>query len=211
MKVANISKFQKTWQNLYWKKEEGKKRIQDKPWKTCCPALFGIFCILLQRSTKKPSGNGGKRFAKFGSNPKRPGWTTQGSPRIVRLAYRRSARGWQSCHASTFRSTVALSITPRSLSVCPWKMVVGSNLSYWEGNFSGARLSFGRLSLIYWWYIHNLDLQHVLSQIPFISMFCMLFAEIHPNFEAVYDASRFMRLIFFQRITHVRVDRFIRI
>ncbi len=26
----------------------------------------------------------------------------------------------------------------------PWKMVVGRVLSYWEGNFSGAMLNFGR-------------------------------------------------------------------
>ena len=29
-------------------------------------------------------------------------------------------------------------IHPRSLTVRPWKMVVGRLLSYWEGNFSGA-------------------------------------------------------------------------
>ena len=28
---------------------------------------------------------------------------------------------------------------------CPWKMMVGRLLSYWEGNFSGAMLNFGRV------------------------------------------------------------------
>ena len=30
----------------------------------------------------------------------------------------------------------------------PWKMVVGRLLSYWEGNFSGAMLNFGRVFMI---------------------------------------------------------------
>ncbi len=36
-----------------------------------------------------------------------------------------------------------LVLRPRSLTACPWKMVVGRLLSYWEGNFSG--LNFGRI------------------------------------------------------------------
>ena len=34
---------------------------------------------------------------------------------------------------------------PRSLTARPWKMVVGRLLSYWEGNFSGVILNFGRV------------------------------------------------------------------
>ena len=33
-------------------------------------------------------------------------------------------------------------VTPRNLTVCPWKMVVGWLLSYLEGIFSGAMLNF---------------------------------------------------------------------
>ncbi len=36
-------------------------------------------------------------------------------------------------------------IHPRSLTARPWKMVVGRLLSYWEGNFSGDMLNFGRV------------------------------------------------------------------
>ena len=38
------------------------------------------------------------------------------------------------------------SLHPRSLTARPWKMVVGRLLSYWEGNFSGAMLNFGRVN-----------------------------------------------------------------
>ncbi len=36
-------------------------------------------------------------------------------------------------------------LLPQSLTARPWKMVVGRLLSYWEGNFSGAMLNFGRV------------------------------------------------------------------
>ena len=36
--------------------------------------------------------------------------------------------------------------TTWNLTVRPWKMAVGRLLSYWEGNFSGAMLNFGRVT-----------------------------------------------------------------
>ena len=35
---------------------------------------------------------------------------------------------------------------PPKFNIAPEKMVVGRLLSYWEGNFSGAMLNFGRVS-----------------------------------------------------------------
>ena len=39
----------------------------------------------------------------------------------------------------------------------PWKTVVGRLLSYWEGNFSGAMLNFGRVNIIF---VNQIDGSH---------------------------------------------------
>ena len=46
-----------------------------------------------------------------------------------------------------------ISGTPLKFNIAPSKRVVGRLLSYWEGNFSGAMLNFGRVSFlpIGWW------------------------------------------------------------
>ena len=43
------------------------------------------------------------------------------------------------------------SIHPWSLTARPWKMMVGRLVSYWEGNFWGAMLNFGRVANCLGW------------------------------------------------------------
>ena len=44
----------------------------------------------------------------------------------------------------------------------PWKMLVGKQLSYWKGDFSGAMLNLGKVMLDFWrWYVSQMAKQSV--------------------------------------------------
>ncbi len=59
---------------------------------------------------------------------------------------------WLEAQDQPFGSNLQCHLHPQSLTVRPWKMMVGRRFSYWEGHISGAMLNFGRVYPCNIWY-----------------------------------------------------------